>query len=230
MDTVFGIAHIIFLCISILLVSAGVVAVKFFCKTEKSLNIIIKIISIILLIVLIISRIGECWKYGWNLIYLLPTTISSFTALFLGIAGLFAKKDSAIFHCLVYVGFWGGLFSTIIPSYITQADSIFYLPTISSMIYHVVMIILSLIMLVTGYVKPSLKKWWYLPLGLSVIMTYGIFLIDCLGVPNAMYIGNPLVANTILTWYFVGAVLIVLHTLILLIIEYIRKRKNKVKD
>lgn len=58
MDTVFGIAHIIFLCISILLVSAGVVAVKFFCKTEKSLNIIIKIISIILLIVLIISRIG----------------------------------------------------------------------------------------------------------------------------------------------------------------------------
>jgi hypothetical protein len=58
-------------------------------------------------------------------------------------------------------------------------------------------------------------------------MTYGVFLEDCVGLEEAMYINEPLIEGTIFTWYFVGALMMIITIAILATYEYIQKKFGK---
>jgi hypothetical protein len=58
-------------------------------------------------------------------------------------------------------------------------------------------------------------------------MTYGVFLMDCIGLEEAMYINETLIEGTIFTWYFVGFLIFVITAAVLVVYEYIKKRYKK---
>jgi predicted benzoate:H+ symporter BenE len=113
----------------------------------------------------------------------------------------------------------------IYPDFIGQAQSIFYPLTISGLLHHSVSLYLSVLMIVTGFFQPTIRKFYIFPLGMSFYMTYGVFLMDCVGLEEAMYIHEPLIEGTIFTWYFVGFLICVITAVLLLMWEFIKTRK-----
>lgn len=101
-----------------------------------------------------------------------------------------------------------------------------YPATISGLLHHGIAFYLSVLMVVTGYVKPCLKKFYAFPVGLCFMLCYGIFLIDALKFDHAMYIGKPLVAGTFLTWYVVAPMMIAVTLGGVLLYEFILKKKK----
>lgn len=77
-----------------------------------------------------------------------------------------------------------------------------------------------LIMTITKYFVPTIKKWYALPLGLCCVMTLGIFEITVLDSNDAMQIFNPLLPDTIFTWWFCGILLLVFSYLVMVVFEY----------
>jgi len=120
------------------------------------------------------------------------------------LSALIFKKNSNIFHCLVYCGLLGGTLTLAYPDFIGQSDSIWYPMTISGLVHHTVMLFLGILMIRTGYMKPELKKWYILPIGLSFYMSFGLFLITYLGYNDAIQIYTPVLEDTPLDWLVLG--------------------------
>ena len=222
---IFGWQHLVFLAVTIILGVASVILIKLFCKTEKSISISIKIYSAFLLAWILSNRILVAIRDN-NALHFIPNTFCGITSLSLAITGIFAKKDAGIWHWIIYCGLLGGFLTMIYPDFIGQAPSIFYPLTITGLMHHTIMFFLCVTVLATGYMRPTLKKWAWLPLGLCVMMSYGIFLITALKFGDAMYIYEPLIGETIFTWYFTGFLFLLLHLVALLIVEYVRLRKS----
>ncbi len=222
---IFGWQHLVYLAVVIVLGVASVVLIKLFCKTEKSISIAIKAYSAFLLVWILANRILIVIRDKSALSFI-PNTFCGISSLSLAIIGLFAKKDAGIWHWIIYCGLLGGFLTMIYPDFIGQAASIFYPLTITGLVHHTVMFFLCVTVLATGYMRPSIKRWAWLPLGLCVMMSFGVFLITALKFGDAMYIHEPLIEGTIFTWYFTGFLFLLLHLGALLIIEYVRLRKS----
>jgi hypothetical protein len=161
----------------------------------------------------------------------IPNTFCGLTSLLFALAAIFFKRGNITFHYLVYMSIWGCTLTMFYPDFIGQADSIFYPLTISGLLHHSVSLYLSVLMIVTGFFKPTIHKFYIFPIGLAFYMSYGVFLQDCLGL-QAMYINEPLIEGTIFTWYFVGFLICLITVAILLTYEYlvpylINKKKSK---
>lgn len=222
---IFGWQHLVFLAIIIVLGIASVVLIKLFCKSERAVSIAIKVYSAFLLIWIVANRICVAVN-NHNALSFIPNTFCGIASLSIAIIGLVAKKDAGIWHWAIYCGLLGGFLTMLYPDFIGQAQSIFYPATITGLMHHSVMFFLCVTVLATGYMRPSIKKWAWLPLGLCVMMTFGIFLITALKFGGAMYINEPLIEGTVFTWYFTGFIFLALHLATLLIIEYVRLRKS----
>lgn len=85
-------------------------------------------------------------------------------------------------------------------------------------------------MMITGYIKPSRTKFKYLIIMMAFYMTYGIFLIDALGIDNAMQMGKPLIKNApILTsWYVVFLATAVVTYLYEWLFDFLDKKVKKI--
>ena len=220
---IFGWQHLTFLAVAIVLGVLSIVLIKIFCKSERALSIAIKVYSALLLVFILANRIliGVRDK---SFVSFLPNTFCGIASLCFGICGLCAKKDSGILHWIVYCAFLGGLLTMIYPDFIGQDKSIFFPLTITGLMHHTLAFFLSMLMFITGYIKPTIKRWHWLPLGLSLMMTYGQLLISLFGVGDAMYINEPLISGTIFSWYFTGLIFLALHLAFLLIMEWVRRR------
>ncbi len=214
-----------FLLVSIVIGVASVVLIKLFCKTDKSISIAIKVYSAFLFCWIVANRILIAVR-DHSVLSFIPNTFCGITSLSLAIVGLFAKKDAGIWHWITYCGLLGGFLTMLYPDFIGQAQSIFYPLTITGLMHHTVMFFLCVTVIATGYMRPSLKKWAWLPLGLSLMMCFGVFLITALHFGDAMYIYEPLIEGTIFTWWFTGIIFLILHLGALLVIEYVRLRKS----
>ncbi|MCD8371985.1 MAG: YwaF family protein [Clostridia bacterium] len=232
MPEVFGWQHLTYLAIYVIVGAAAIVLIKKFCKSERSLFWAIKITALILLALIIWNRIGLYMVYE-DAIYLIPNTFCGITSFTFAVCALAFKRDNCTLHCMAYCGFLGGLLTMIYPDFIGQSDTIFYHLTMSGLLHHTFALFLSILMFATKWITPSLKKWKYLPIGLSFMMTYGIFILtffDKLGTGyDAMYITEPVLEGTIFTWYFVGFLFLLLHIIFLLCYTYIPKYINKRK-
>ncbi len=219
-EGVYGIGHIVYLAIALILYAVGLI---FLCKhknDEKVKFVTVKISAAVLLICIIASRFSVAIKKENDLKYLLPNTFCGLSSLVLSIAVLFGKRDNCVLHCIAYLGMLGGTITIFYPDFLIE-QSFFDILSITGLLHHAVMVWLVMAIIKTGYLKPSIKKWFYYPLGLCVIMTLGIFESDCLKFTNSMQINNPLLSSAPIftSWYVVGTISILLLIIFLYLYE-----------
>lgn len=227
MPQIYGIEHILYLLVVITIMTGLTIFIQKKVKTEKQIELTIKIIGIVLLLAIIWNRISVITLRESGIGSILPGTFCGASSLALAIAVLFFKKNSPVFHSIAYVGILGGILTQVYPDFIGQDESFFYAMTISGLVHHSIIFFLVFIMIKTGYLKPELKKWHLLPIGLAFYMIYGLFLITVLGYGDAMYIYRPILEGTPLNWIVLGSIFLVLHFLFLLFWELIQKKRNK---
>jgi hypothetical protein len=226
---VFGWQHIVYLLFFIALGVGSIVFIKLKVKDEKKLSYIIKGVGAVLFCLVAWNRILHAMHYG--LVWLIPNTFCGLTSVLFGLAAIFLKKDNISFHFFIYMSLWGCTMAVVYPSFIGQSDSFLYPLTISGLLHHTVSLYLAILMIVTGYFKPTIHKFYAFPIGMAFYMSFGVFLMDCFGYEKAMNINEPLVDGTIFTWYFVGFLICIVTAAILFVLDYIKKKKaNKLTD
>ena len=96
--------------------------------------------------------------------------------------------------------------------------------------YHSFMIILFLVIIVTGFFKPTIRKWYSLALGFCAYIAFALFLLQVCEMPSAMYITKPILSGTHLYWYVLAplAGLIYFSALgIMYLVRYLIDRKKQ---
>lgn len=220
----FGLSHLLYLLVSIIVFVLLMIFIKKKVKTEKALNITIKILGGLLLASILFNRISVSYlKDGFK--FFLPSSYCGLSSIALGIVAIFGKKDNIFLHSIGYTGLLGGIMTLIYPDFIGQGSTIFYPMTISGLLHHTITVYIVVIMLMTGYLKPDIKKWHILPIGLSFYVMYGTFLIHVIGYSNSMYIVNPILEGTIFYWYVIGIIFLVVHYIFLYVWDKTLKEK-----
>lgn len=202
---VYGWQHIVYLLVFLIPAAGTLALIKLKVKSEKTNTIIMKCVGGLLFATVAVNRISLIEFYGSTLA-LIPNTFCGITNLLFGLWAIFGKKNSLPFHFFVYAGFWGGVVNLFYPTYLGQNESFMYLPTITGLLHHSFAFYLAILLLMTGYVKPELKRFYAFPVGMSFVMVYGVFLLDVSNqtIPDgAMYIFKAVVPGTFLTWYVV---------------------------
>lgn len=228
MEGLYGIYHI---CYLILFIILTIIIFKNVNKV-KDMNKFYRIIGIILFILICINRFTATYQNvvvnkvdGYTWWNLLPNTFCGMTSFVMSLALMFGKKNNVVFHCVAYIGFIGGILTLLYPDFL-ESQTFFDIRSITGLVHHTICVWLLPLFIKTGYMKPELKKWYIMPLGLSLYMSFGIFELDCLNMNKAMQINNPLISGVPITsWYSVGLVAVILEVIFLYLYE--KKTKNK---
>jgi len=215
MPTVYGIEHLLYLTAVALIGGAVLFFVKKHVTTERGVDSAVRILGAVLLAAIVWNRLSIAITRG-DFSGLLPGSFCGASSLALAVAAITLKRNHVVFHCIAYVGWVGALITQLYPDFIGQGPTIWYPMTISGLTHHSVMFLLVTMMVMTGFLKPDPKKWIALPLGLSVYMVYGLFLITVLGYGDAMYIYHPILSGTPLNWIVLGPIFFALQGLFLL--------------
>lgn len=227
---VFGWQHILILCISIALMITGIILIHKFVKTEKTQNLIVKIIAGILLITVIINRISVCLKYNpaeWEL--LIPNTFCGMSSFVLSIAVLCGKKDNNVLHFVWFMALFGGVLTMFYPDFIGQSNSVFYIPTFSGILHHAIAVFLIILLLIFKYIVPTYKKWYCTVFGFTCYITLGAFQLSVFNLEDAFYIIKPILSGTPLTIWIIAPLYVVIYGGVLAIIEAFRRKNSKTK-
>lgn len=219
MPKVFGLSHILYIVISYTLMFTGWILIKKFVKSKITLRRIFFVLGIVQIALILWCRIST-EKGNLNPIILLPYTFCATTSFVFGFILMFGKQNTKPLQFITMCAFVGGGIVSFYPDFLGQASTIFYSSTFSGLLHHSMLVFNSVLVLITGYLKPDFKKWASLPIGLSIYMVYGIFQITVIGRENAMYILGSLIERTPLTWSLVGTIFLILYTLFLIIYEH----------
>jgi len=231
MEKAFGLSHILFLVFAIAAMAAGIILIKKYCKSEKSIRLATYIVAGLMLASLIWNRVSLA-VLGWGTEpspdpdwrNVLPAAYCPFVGLVIPFCLLLFRKNWShpIFHCLLYVAFIGGLVTLVMPAtMIGNGDTtIFATRTLSNLFYHGFAVFLPLLMLFTKTFKPNWRYWWAYLLGLCVQVTFGLFLMDTTGLYDAMFLTKPFVKDTPLSWWLVGILSTVIFFIVSLSYEY----------
>ncbi len=234
---VYGISHIIYMVLCILLFLVSLICIKKYVKEEKTINKIIKTTALVLLIMIILNRISVTYydvvvnkRDGYTWLNLIPNSFCGLSSLVLSLSVLFLKKDNKILHCISYLGFLGGFLTFFYPDFL-DTQSFFDIRSITGLLHHTIMVYLIVLMILTKYFVPSLKKWHIYPIGMCIIMTFAIFLKDALGFSKSFQINEPLLKSSpvLTSWYIVGIISIILQILFIFIYEHLNNKKGEQK-
>lgn len=223
----YGIEHIIYLSIFILIVITTCILTKKFIKTDNQKKVLIKSVAGLLLVFIIMNRISIVFKFNswWKLI---PDTYCGMTSLLLSLSLLILNKNSKVFHFLWYVGLIGGFATMVYPDFLSQNVSFFYLPTISGLIHHSILFLACVLIVEIGWIKFEMKNLKYYPLGICFYTLMGLFMIDVFKFSHAMCVKASIIDGTPLYWWFlliVGTILVFIYLFILEKIRTLRKTK-----
>lgn len=219
--SIYGLEHILYLVISIIVMIGFVLLVKFLVPKNK-LFIVMKVVAGIGLILIIINRVVVAKSRNADFISFLPDTFCSMMGFILPIVVLLFKPTTKIFQYAIFSGMIGGLLTLFYPDFLVYFDNIFNIHPFTGLLYHTFMLLLFLIALFTGYFVPTFKNWTALPIGLAFMVVFAVFGNSVLGQSNNMYLNSPLISGTIFTWWFVGILFILLYTIIIQIYEMIK--------
>lgn len=197
LDGLFGLYHVIFLLITIALGSATIYIFYAKLKDEYKRAIGLKILAAIWFIFAFTHQIVYIHEQvvlkhveGWTWAMLLPFTYCSFLSIVTPLVLIFFKKNNHALHCLTYFCFFGG-FSVFFAPWLNGSP--FFLPSnILALIYHAFMFVMSILLLITKYVKPSMKRFYVYPVGVALIVLVGVFEKYVLKFPVGMMVGKPL--------------------------------------
>lgn len=178
---VWGVAHIVYFVISTVLLIASLMLIKKFVKNEKTLNLIIRITAGVLLALIIANRISYMIEYiyiqegtGYTWLNIFPETYCAVSAFSISIAALFFKKDNWGLHATVYLAIVGAIITAVYPDFM-NAQNLWAPGTMTSLIYHTVMLFLAILMIITKHVKLTTRKWYIQPLFIMGMLLYGLF-------------------------------------------------------
>jgi hypothetical protein len=230
MPKIWGIEHIFYLIFWTILGVATICFIKKKIKDEKTLTIITKCIGLLLFMSIIWNRISIA-VVAKSALKLFPESFCGTTSLVFSLAIIFGKKDNIVLHSVAYFGIVGGLITIFYPDFIGQAPSIFHSRTISGLVHHTLTVYLFVLIILTKSFRPTYKKWYAVVLGGTCFMTYGLFLIKVIGLPDAMLIENPILSGTKLYWYAICGIFLLLYGVFIASWEVIkilieRKKQN----
>ena len=222
---IFGFGHLLFIFVFIVLSVVSIYLVKKNCTTEASLKKVVKGFGWFLLAMIIFSRVSiTVVSKRWFDIF--PDSFCATSSLLFALAIIIGKKDNIVLHGFAYIGVMGGIATLIYPDFITQSTTYLYLPTISGLLHHSVSVYLFFLILCTGYLKPTIRKWYVILLCGCIFMTYGLLLYQLFNLPGAMLIGQPVIPNTIFYWYVIGPLFLLAYYIFILIWEYCKNKRQ----
>lgn len=226
---VFGKEHILYIVITSIIFSLGLILMKKFVKSQKVQTIIIKSIAGLLLVFIVMNRLSQVFRYEQTRWYLIiPDSFCGMTSLVLSLAVLIGKKDNLVLHFAWLVGLFGGISTVIYPTFVSQNASFFYIPTISGLLHHSFCASLVVALLMFKHVTITYKKWYCVILGFTCYLTIGAFQMSVFNLSDAFHIVEPLLSGTSLTAWVIAPIYLASHGLIFLSFELIRRRiKNK---
>lgn len=225
---VFGAVHWIYLLITLSLSGVGLFCAKKFAKSEKTINIILKCIAGLLLIWILINRLSQVFRYNnvrWNQI--IPDSFCGMTSLVTSLAVLFGKEDNNVLHFTWFLALVGAVITLVYPTFLNQSSSVFYLPTISGLLHHSLALVMVVALLMFNKIHITYKKWYCTLFGFTAYFTVGAFQMSVFGFSDAFHIVEPMLSGTALTAWVVAPIYVGGYSLVLLIIELIRKHKAK---
>ena len=221
--------HIAFVVIAAVLIAVGLLSVRKRVRNEKTLELIIRTSAAMHLLWICINRTAVTMEqiaedpqvYSW--LNLIPYTFCGFSSLVLSLTVLFGRRDNDILHFIVYLGLGGGIATLAYPDFL-EYQNFWDLSSYSSLIHHGCMIWLTLLLLVTGQFRPTIKKWYCYPIGYAFMMLLGLFELDALKFPEAINIARPLLpgAPLVTSWYGI----MVISTILVWLAEWLWSRKS----
>ena len=224
---VFGKEHLIYITISIIIGIIVCVLTKLFVKTEKGKTIVIKISGLVLFIIILANRLALVFEYGnANWMKLLTDSFCSTSSYVLSITLLVGKKNNNVLHFIWLVALGGGVITTFYPNFIGQHPSFLYPPTILGMMHHTWSAIVIILVFLMGHLHLTYKKWYCTLFGFTTYLAYGSFLMCVLGYSNPLYMKEPAIDGTIFTIWVMIPIYIVVYSIILLIVELVRRKKK----
>lgn len=226
---IFGLEHILYFVISVILMIAGLICAYKFAKTEKSKLIILKSVAGALLISILLNRISIVFK-GDNVTWssMIPDSFCGMSSLVLALAVLLGKKDNVVLHFVWFIALLGGTITMFYPDFIGQNPSVFYLPTISGLLHHTLAVALVLLVLIFKHIYVTYKKWYCTLFEFTCYFSVGAFLISVFGYSDAFHMMQPMLSGTPLTAWVLAPIYVVVYGLVLLGFELYRKRKNDI--
>ncbi len=223
----YGKEHILYMVITSVMATVGLLLAKKYAKSEKSQTIILKSLGAMLFISIMANRLSQVFRYGQVRWYcIIPDSFCGMTSLVLGLAVLLGKKDNVALHFSWLLGLFGGISTVIYPAFISQDLSFFYLPTFSGFLHHSFCATTVIALLLFNQIHITYKKWYCVVLGLTCYMTVGAFLMSVFGMSDAYHIVEPLLSDTNLTAWVMAPIYFASHGLIFAIIELVRKYKK----
>lgn len=223
----FGIEHITYIVLSTLLASIFLLLSKKLAKTEKSQNMVLKSLAFLLFIAIMTNRLSQVFRYEdvrWYCI--IPDSFCGMTSLVLALAVLFGKRDNHVLHFVWLLGLFGGISTVIYATFVDQGPTIFYLPTISGLLHHSLSAMLVVALFLFRQIDITYKKWYCTFFGFTSYLTVGAFLMHTFPISDAFHIAEPLLSNTPLTAWVMAPMYAAAYSLILLIVEIVRRKKK----
>jgi len=225
MPKIFEIEHILYLTISILLLTATGIILKKKIKDEKSIKIMFRILGLFGLIFILSSRITLSIDKN-NILLLFPDSFCSMTSYLVAIGLLFLNKDNFLLHITWLLAIVGNICSLLIPDYLADGPTIFYPTTITALMHHSFTLFEMIMVFIFKYITLTMKKAWTQLLLILFYIGSGLFLVYVLKAPDAYYINNPAVVNTPLNVWLMIPIYISIYFAIIMIIELLKKHKS----
>lgn len=224
----FGIEHISYIIISTLIGGIGMLFAYKYAKNEKTQNIILKCLAAALFISVMTNRLSQVFRYDTVRWYcIIPDSFCAMTSLVLSLAVLFGKKNNNVYHFVWLLGLFGGISTVIYATFVDQHTSFFYIPTFTGLLHHSFSAIVVVALLMFKQINITYKKWYCTFFGFTSYLTLGAFLMHTFDLSDAFHIAEPLLPNTPLTAWVMAPMYVTAYAIILLVIELVRKHKNK---
>jgi hypothetical protein len=224
----FGIEHILYIIITTVVASAGLLLAKKYAKTDKSQTIVLKILAALLFVAIMTNRLSQVFRYDTVRWYcIIPDSFCGMTSLVLALAVLFGKKDNHVLHFVWLLGLFGGISTVIYATFLDQDISFFYIPTISGLLHHSLSAIVVVALLIFKQIDITYKKWYCTFFGFTSYLTLGAFLMHTFDLSDAYHIAEPLISDTPLTAWVMAPMYAVGYGLVLLIVELVKRKQNK---
>lgn len=222
----FGIEHILYIIISIILGSLILLLSYKYAKTDKTKIIVLKTLAVLLFISIMGNRLSQVFRYDtvrWHLI--IPDSFCGMTSLVLSLSVMFGKKDNNVLHFVWLLGIFGGISTVIYANFVGQGPTIFYLPTITGLLHHSFSALLVVALFLFRYINITYKKWYCTLFGFTCYLTVGAFLMATFKMSDAFHIVEPLLSNTPLTAWVMAPMYAGAYALILFIVEILKNKK-----
>ena len=159
-----------------------------------------------------------------NFLLLLPDSFCSMTSYLTAISLLFLKQDNIILHVVWLLALVGNICSLLIPDYLADGPTIFFIPTITALIHHAFTLFEIIMVFIFKYMYLTLKKWWSQIILIVIYIGTGLIFVYCFKATDAFYINKPAIIHTELRVWLLIPIYISVYLIIMLTITLIRKK------